>query len=60
MPGVFRTHSSAFAPVMDRRGSTWTKVPARALAKPCIRASPLALATGDSQVSRKSAPKEIR
>ncbi len=60
VPGAFRSHSSALAPVMDSRGSICTKVPARPWAKACMRAKPPAYATGWSQVSRKSAPNESR
>ncbi len=37
MPGAFRSHSSALAPVMDSRGSICTNVPARPWANACIR-----------------------
>ena len=54
LPGRAAIHSSALAPVSERRGSTATNSPSLACAR--IAANPRAWPTGDTQVSRKSAP----
>ena len=53
-------HSSAFCPVSDRRGPTKTNWPFSPFATACIRAKSAANFTGDSHVSRKSAPNDTR
>ncbi len=57
VPGLIATHSSAFAPVSERRGSTVTNWPEPSR-RARMAANPRAWPTGESQVSRKSAPKE--
>ena len=60
VPGALRSHWSAFAAVIDSRGSTCTNVPARPRWNACIRAKSYASPTGESHVSRKSAPNDTR
>jgi len=63
VPGAAAIHSSAFMPVSDRRGPTNTNLAmeaSRPAWNPCARAKPFWYPTGDTQVSRKSAPKETR
>ena len=54
-------HSSAFKPVSDRRGPTYTNFAidaGRPASNACAREKPFWNSTGESQVSRKSAPND--
>ena len=63
VPGLAAIHSSAFMPVSDRRGPTYTNFAidaGRPASNACARAKPFWNSTGESHVSRKSAPKDSR
>ncbi len=63
VPGFAAIHSSAFIPVSDNRGPTYTNfaiVAGRPASNACDCEKPFWNSTGESQVSRKSAPNEIR
>jgi len=60
VPGFAATHSSALAPVVESRGSTATKWPPPSSRCVRIAAKPRCCATGDRNVSSRSAPNAIR